>query len=140
MHIPLLADISNLPWVAIIAVGGGMLLTIVIIVGGLILAYHRQRQWHETARLALEKGQPLPAAQDAAPQAQPRTDGPSRDLRTGLILLATGAGLFVFVDALLGRWMAYVGAIPGFIGVALVLFALLSLLFNRKDTPPTDHS
>lgn len=44
-----------------------MLLTIVIIVGGLILAYHRQRQWHETARLALEKGQPLPAAQDTAP-------------------------------------------------------------------------
>ena len=117
-----------------------MLLTIVIIVGGLIIAYHRQKQWHETARLALEKGQPLPAAQDAAPQAQPRTDGPSRDLRTGLILLATGAGLFVFFDALLGRWMAYVGAIPGFIGVALVLFAVLSHLFNRKDAPPTDRS
>ena len=140
MHIPLLADISNLPWVAIIALGGGMLLTIVVIVGGLIIAYHRQKQWHETARLALEKGQPLPAAQDTAPQAQPRTDGPSRDLRTGLILLATGAGLFVFFDALLGRWMAYVGAIPGFIGVALVLFAVLSHLFNRKDAPPTDRS
>ena len=88
----------------------------------------------------MEKGQPLPASQDEAPPSQPRTDGPSRDLRAGLILIATGAGLFVFFDAMLGRWMAYVGAIPGFIGVALVLYATLCLLLKRKDTPPADRS
>jgi heme A synthase len=139
MPTPLLADISNLPWVAIIAVAGSMLLTIVIIIGGLIIAHHRQKLWHDTARLALEKGQPLPAAPDLPAQPRPRADEPSRDLRAGLILLATGAGLFVFFDALLGRWMAYVGAIPGFIGVALMLHAILSLLLKGKGTPPTDQ-
>ena len=43
---PLIADLSNLPWVAIIAVAGGILLTIVIIVGGLIFAHRRQQLWH----------------------------------------------------------------------------------------------
>lgn len=142
MLTPLLASLESLPWIAIIAVGGGMLIAIVVIVGGLIIAHHRQKLWHETARLALEKGQALPAQLDEAPQSQPRqrTDGPGRDLRRGLILIATGAGLYLFLDALVGRALGYVGAIPGFIGVALLLYGMLSAIFKSKDTPPADRS
>ena len=135
----ILASLENLPWVAIIAVGASMLMTIIAIVGGLIIAYHRQKQWHETARLALEKGQPLPTQLDEASRPQPRIKGPGHDLRAGLILIATGAGLFVFFDALIGRGMAYLGAIPGFIGIALVLYVALTQLFRGNDTPPADR-
>jgi hypothetical protein len=139
---PLLADISSVPWVALVAVAGGIILTIVIIVGGLMIAYHRQKQWHETARLAMEKGVPLPPLPDMPPAAQAEfsDNGPGRDFRAGLISLATGAGLFLCLDALLGRWMAYVGAIPGFIGIALILYATGSLIFSRKDRPAEPNS
>ena len=131
----LIADISNLPWVAIIAVGGGILLTIVIIVGGLLFANRRQQLWHETARLALEKGQPLPAALDeTAETREPYKSG--NDIRTGLILIATGVGLCLFLNALVGRGLAYVGAIPGLIGSALLLYGLLSAASKRNDPPP----
>jgi len=139
MHIPFLADLSNLPWVAIVAVGGSMLLTIVVIVGGLIIAYHRQKQWHETARLALEKGQPLPASQEAAPPPRKTSSGIGGDIRAGLILIAVGAGLYIFLGTLVGQALGYVGAIPGFIGIALLLYGLLSALLKRNDPPPTDR-
>jgi Flp pilus assembly protein TadB len=134
----LVADISNLPWVAIIAVGGGILLTIVVIVGGLLFANRRQQLWHETARLALEKGQPLPAALDeSAEDRQP--DKPGNDIRAGLILVATGVGLFLFLGAIVGRGLAYVGTIPGLIGVALLLYGLLSASSKRNDPPPSSR-
>ena len=135
----LIADISTLPWVAIIAVGGGILLTIVVIVGGLIIAHHRQRLWHETARLALEKGQPLPTEARETPSGPPAERGSGADLRAGLICIGVGVGLFLFFDALMGRGMAYVGAIPGFIGVALVLYAVLSSSVAPKSNPPAER-
>lgn len=131
-----LADISSLPWVALVAVGGGILLTIVIIVGGLLIAHHRHKQLHETARLALEKGVPLPPA--IAEEARPAEPaGPSRhaDIRSGLILIAVGIGLFVFLNALISRALGLVGAIPGLIGVALLLFGLVNAFTTPKDPP-----
>jgi Domain of unknown function (DUF6249) len=131
----LIADISSLPWVAIIAVGGGILLTIVVIVGGLLFANRRQQLWHETARLALEKGQPLPAALDeSAEEREPYKAG--NDIRAGLILIATGVGLFLFLGALVSRGLAYVGTIPGLIGVALLLYGVLTGAAKRNDPPP----
>ena len=61
----------------------------------------------------------------------------ANDLRSGLVLIAVGAGLYLFLGSLAGRSLGLVGAIPGFIGVALLLNALLSATFRRKDTPPT---
>ncbi|HEX2861294.1 MAG TPA: DUF6249 domain-containing protein [Lacunisphaera sp.] len=130
---PLLAEITTLPWVAIIAVGGGILLTIVIIIGGLIIAHHRQKFWHETARLALEKGHPLPAPLDASTADKDQPYNPASDIRTGLIMIATGAGLYLFFLSLFNGWMKFVGAIPGFIGVALLLYGSLHALFGRKS-------
>jgi len=138
---PFFAALNDLPWVALAAIAGSFVLAIIIVVGGLIFAHRRQALWHETARIALEKGQPLPPLPNERdePQQPGPAPGPARDLRTGLICIGAGVGLFLFFDALLGRWMAYVGAIPGFVGLALLLFAILSLAFNRSEKSPSDR-
>jgi len=99
-----------------------------VIVMALIDSHNKRRQmWHETARLALEKGQPLPLLfenQDQAPRSRARSDA-ADDIRTGLISLAVGAPLYLF----LGPW---VGAIPCFVGAALLLFGLVRLIAQRR--------
>jgi len=111
-----------------------------IIFGGLGMYFHHRRQamWHETARIALEKGQPLPPLQDQETSQQ--RENKCNDFRTGLVLVAVGAGLYLFLNAFLGPSFGLVGAIPGFIGVALLLFALLNALFSRKDKVAADRS
>ncbi len=111
-----------------------------LIVAIALYSKHRQQQlWHETARLALEKGQPLPPP-------PPRGVGHSHsnhernDLRAGIILIAVSAGIFVFFRAVNATEAAYLAAIPCFIGVALVLLAVLNALSpkgksTRDDTP-----
>jgi hypothetical protein len=110
-----------------------------IIFGGLGMYFHHRRQalWHETARIALEKGQPLPPLQDG-PTDKP-DDHKNNDFRGGLVLVAVGAGLYLFLNAFLGHAFGLVGAIPGFIGVALLLYGLLNVLFGRKDKPAADR-
>src|SRR3954465_1519910 len=95
----LFADITTLPWAALISIAGGMLIAIVTIVGGLIIAHRRQAMWHETARLALEKGQPLPRLpeDEAVEPVERRVRDGRNDFRSGLILIAIGAGLYVFL-------------------------------------------
>lgn len=109
-----------------------------LIVAIALYSKHRQQQlWHETARLALEKGQPLP------PPPARGTSHPNHernDLRAGVILIAVSAGIFVFFRAVTATQAAYLAAIPGFIGVALVLLAVLNALSpkgksTRDDTP-----
>jgi hypothetical protein len=141
----LIADISSLPWPALIAISGGMLITVVVIVGGLIFAHRRQALWHETARIALEKGQPLPKPLDdedtGEPGAREKRDGRG-DLRSGMVLMAVGAGLYIFLGNFISHGLGLVGAIPGFIGVALFLYGLISLLLNkdRPTPPPSDRA
>jgi hypothetical protein len=77
---------------------GLAILLLFIIVVILIRGYFRHRRlqmWHETARLVLEKGQPLP---DSLLQGFGRNVarmGAWRDLRIGLLLAAVGAGLYL---------------------------------------------
>lgn len=125
----LLAEISGGHLIAITGITGGVLLTAVIIVFGLRFVQRRQELWHETARVALEKGQPLPPL----PRELQADPAPPSDFRTGLVLVATGLGLYFFFISLFGGWMRFVGAIPGFIGVALLLYATLNALLGRKD-------
>ena len=103
------------------------------IIGAVLYYKHsREAMWHETARLALEKGQPLPAppgAEEPAPLQIKTTHG---DIRAGLILIGVGAGLAIFFKCIGLRDGMGIGAIPGFIGVALLLFGL----FTRKPSPP----
>ena len=108
--------------------------------GGLGMYFHHRRQalWHETAKIALEKGQPLPPLQDQ--ETSPSYISKNNDFRSGLVLIAVGAGLYFFLNAFLGRAFGLVGAIPGFIGVSLLLYALLNAVFKRKETLPTNRS
>jgi len=86
-----------------------------------VVAYSRhrnQRLRHETIRLALEKGQPLP--QEVLDPVD-RTNPALRDLRRGLVLLAIGVGVSVYLlltplAHLHHEWPA--GFVPGCIGLA----------------------
>lgn len=129
-----LADIP--PNVLIIAIAG-MAIAIVIVVAGIYFQSRRTEAWHQTARLALEKGQPIPAFDEGAPQASrdPREEA-RNDIRSGLISIGVGIGLALFLNALVGRGLAYVGAIPGFIGIALLVNAALNPR-NSDGKPPT---
>ena len=133
-----LADFSSIPWVAIVSIVGSFLIGPIVIFIVFRSIQRRHELWHETARVALEKGQPLPPMPaDVAPS--PEQAMPTNDIRTGLILIAGGAGLYLFLGSLISRSMGYVGAIPGFIGVALLLFGLLSR-GSKPNPPPSDRS
>ena len=75
----------------------------------------RNRQLHETLRLMIEKGQPIP------PELLQSQDSPRRprsDLRTGLVLIAVGIGVFFLP---LGNVSSRAGLIPLLMGVAFLI-------------------
>ncbi len=90
-----------------------------------IIAYGRfrtQKLRHETIRLAIEKGQALPGdVLDPVRRRDPRT----ADLRRGLLLLALGLGigLYLFFSSPPGApehtWA--VGFVPGLMGIAYLI-------------------
>jgi hypothetical protein len=150
MHFPFLADFNALPLIPLVAIVGGFAVAVLVPLAAMYFQHQKRQLWHETARVALEKGQPLPAmpmsdeelkhaapppgtepaAWEQARQIQQRRN----DLRSGLILIAVGAGLYLFLGQMAGP-VRYCGAIPGFIGVAMLLNALLSLVFGGKKNP-----
>jgi hypothetical protein len=87
--------------------------------------FRREKMWHETARLALEKGQPPPPSPRASRDPQSAW---SRSLQGGLVLIAVGAGMFVAMGPGGKAW----GAIPAFVGVALVMHSILT---RGRDGP-----
>lgn len=115
--------------------------------GFLGMYFHNRRteQWHQTARLALEKGQPVPAPPpaDLSDQKNPRREA-SDDIRSGLILIAVGIGLYLFLSHFVSPGLGAVGAIPGLIGLSLLLFGILGLTVGDKtrsdSTPPAPRS
>lgn len=136
---PLFAGIDG-TWIAILAIAGGIVVAVVAIVGGLITANRRQAMWHETARVALEKGQPMPKSPDDEAEEREEKNSEGGDIRAGLILIAVGGGLYLFLSNIGGTKIGYVGAIPGFIGVALLAFGMITLGYKRKNPPPSDRS
>src|SRR5882672_8919863 len=89
-----LVDFSAPPhMIAIIIPLAGMLLGGIIAYNAMHFKAESRRQWHETARIALEKGQPLPRLPDddePVPSDVPKRSG-NGDIRSGLILIAVGA-------------------------------------------------
>ena len=121
-----------------------------ITVASLYFKNQSRRMWHETARIALEKGQPIPAdpsdPQEAvAPKATSaqiasRQSSGRGDIKAGLILLAVSAGLYFGFKDLNGdihSMPTFVIYVPGFIGVALLINALITFLTTKKapETP-----
>ena len=123
--------------VAIVVPVCGLIFAGVVVVTAMYFRLQRQRQWHETARLALEKGQPIPVPL-SPPDGGGRRPEQSNDLRSGLVLIGVGVGLYVFLGTFLGRGLGYVGAIPGCIGIGLLLNGLFTAL-TAKRKAPTDE-
>ena len=114
-----------------------------VLFGGLGMYFHHKRQalWHETARIALEKGQPVPSGPEwdspggpsqAITEEKIRANRIRGYLLGGVINVAVGAGLYLALMQVSPN-TAYFAAIPGFIGVALLIVALLDLLLTRKS-------
>jgi hypothetical protein len=89
----------------------------------------------DTLRVAMEKGQPLPAEIIEAMSSNVRSTGmpasPQRDMRTGIIWLGIAAG-FVALGAIAGfeepdvtYWMLGLAAFPAFIGLAFVALGFI---------------
>jgi hypothetical protein len=97
-------------------------------------AHQKRKLWHETARLALEKGQPVPIAPSAIEEAvgqKPLNDRPRRgDVKVGLILLAVATGLFMSREDMGIPSTSYY--VPGFIGIAFLVNALITYLTKPK--------
>jgi hypothetical protein len=138
----------QLPLAGLLGLGGaeigivfalaGMLFGGVMGLAGMYLHHQRQKLWHETARIALEKGQPIPARDDddgGEKFDRLRNRSANHDVRGGLVLIAVGAGLWLMLGGIASN-LRYVGAIPGFIGIALLLYALLTAIFAKKNEPP----
>ena len=137
----------SLPFAGIVGLGASELLVIALVLVMMIVLpitvvaialffKHRQQHlWHETARLALEKGQPLPAPAAGSFPAPGDARTGRNDVRTGLILIAVGIGIAVFFRSVGSRDASGIGAIPGFIGIALLLFGL----FSRQKSPTDNH-
>ncbi len=126
--------------ISIIVPVAAMLFGGIMAITSMYFSHQRKKLWHETARLALEKGQPLPAALDDSEMksaAEPRRE--RNDLRTGLILVAVSSGLWVFLRSVGARDAASVAAIPGFIGIALLLFGVFATFRSTTPSPSDDR-
>lgn len=103
-----------------------------------IVMYFRARERSElqkTLRMAIEKGQPLPESYvDSLQKSAKAPRSPANDIRSGLILIAVGVGMAVwsFIDNGYLTGLAGVAAIPGFIGVALLIIGIIGM--NSKKS------
>lgn len=96
-----------------------------------------REEMQATIRAAIEKGQPLPpeliTAMTRNVQMRPSS---SSDLRAAIVWLAWGLGIAGFFVAGSYEWseemypLAYIGAVPGFIGLAYLIMAVLNA---KKD-------
>ncbi len=88
----------------------------------------------KTLRMSIEKGQPLPPEfLESLKVGQVRQKSPANDIRSGIILIAIALGVVVwnFLDN--GYTLDEISgfaAIPGFIGLALLI---LGIIGNRKQ-------
>lgn len=116
----------------------GVVFTAAAAIVFIALYFHnqRRRQWHETARIALEKGQPIPEAltERAEGTREVGRPGSSRnDIRSGLILIAVGFGLYFGFTTGAMQGVPLIGAyVPGFIGVALLINGIITLATGPK--------
>jgi hypothetical protein len=110
-----------------------MIFSLVIVTVTSLAKAHKRRLEHETIRIALEKGQPLPP-NIFVEQTERRSCSPNRDRRAGVILVAIAVGLFGFLFAVAPERVYAVALIPGLIGTALLINSSLD-----AKQPPTQN-
>ena len=112
----------------IVAVVGAFSIPVLIVGLGLYFRHRRQKLLHETIRLMIEKGQPIPPELLNGPAIPPEMMNnpwnvfPARvrnDLRRGLIWV--GVGLALLLGHVSGPGLGNVGLIPLFIGLAYLI-------------------
>jgi hypothetical protein len=116
---------DTVQWLALVALPLGII--------ALVQTFrHRQQKLaHETMRLMIEKGLPVPVELINPP---PPIKPPKSDLRRGLIWLALGMGLLILLMKVgedSGAWA--VGLIPAFIGVAYLVCWIIGLARERRE-------
>lgn len=120
-----------------------MFIVMLIAVAGMYFKNQSHRMWHETARAALEKGQPIPVAptaQELASVKKPELPSGRGDVKAGLILIAIAVGMYFGFNEPRDEWHhvpSFLYYVPGFIGLALLLNALITFLTTRKNSEET---
>ncbi len=132
----------------VIAVVGAYCIPIFIVGLSFIFRYRRRKLMHETLRLLIEKGQPIPPGLLNEPWQSEAWKGyqPARrnDLRRGLIWAAIGLALLLG-DASLGGLpgtgfhVSRIGLIPLFIGVAFIICWMVEGR-GRNSNGPTNSN
>ena len=114
----------------------GIILAGVITVSAMYFSHHQKKMVHDTARLALEKGLPLsPEFLASLSSASAKSGkGARNDIRTGLILIAVGIGMIFFMRFM--DELRFMGAIPGLVGIVLLLYGTLEPIFSQKQRKP----
>ncbi len=121
-----LADFEHVGIAPLLIPLAGMGLGLAGIIFGSLDKMQKRRLRHELMRVALEKGQPLPPELLDERSSRRERD----DRRSGLISIAIGAALYLFLGALVAEHgVKWVALIPGFIGVAL----LLNWVIERRE-------
>ena len=110
----------------------GMPVFIVAIIFFFVSRANADRQ--KTLRMAIERSDNLsPEVMNALQSMQKKPKTPMNDVRAGLILIAVAAGLIIwrYLDhGEIGGGLAGIAAVPGMIGVALLILGIIGL--NRK--------
>jgi hypothetical protein len=140
MHLFNSLPLADIPFNITLLIVAALIIGLAVVICGLYFQNRRREMWHERVRIALEKGQPLPpSVEEETPSPKASKNEAADDIRSGLICVGVGGGLYLFLGAIGGQALGYVGAIPGFVGIALLLFGLIRLAVGRKG-PSDDHA
>ncbi len=107
----------------------------VFIIGIIFFFIHRSNaERQKTLRMAIERSDNLsPEVMNALQSMQKKPKTPMNDVRAGLILIAIAGGMMIwnYLDhGELGGGLGGIAAVPGMIGVALLILGIIGL--NRK--------
>jgi hypothetical protein len=119
----------------LVPLGFFAMITAIVVVPAILKSRERQKL-AEAMRIALERGQPMPAELIEAMSSNVREPklppSPQRDLRTGIIWVGVSLGL-VALGLIVGMeepdasyWFIGFAAFPGFVGLAYVILGLLN--------------
>lgn len=101
--------------------------------------YKNRKLQHETLRLLIEKGQPIP---EALLSKDEKCQGTNRDRKNGLICLAMGIAIYVFFANLhtgTPEGLRWIGLIPGLIGLALLANWKLDRMESKRSEKSDIH-
>ncbi|HEY5078661.1 MAG TPA: DUF6249 domain-containing protein [Opitutaceae bacterium] len=134
----LLADLHPPLFYVMMIPIAGLVFTAFFMAVSLYFRNQEEKRMHETARLALEKGQPIPSFSPAWVAPRPpaaRQNSWIGLLIGGLVNIAVGTGLYLMLASMPGAYVArYCAFIPGLVGVALLVAALIVGVFSRTHS------